>query len=721
MTATAVDVIEIVTGAGIALTQAIPGYFFNDVQVRVWKISTVAGVTTETPLVLGVDFTISKALNDDKPRAYTGTITTTAAVTALQKIAVMVWPINEQTTDFSALPHNPADYEKQHDLAAIRDQSLLEILKRSPRLPLSSIGNQLLIEPPQAGRLLIARADLLGWENGPDASDISGAQAAASSAAQDAAAAQAAQAALNLPTLTSGDAGKALVVNAGETGYLAADVSLSVADTAALKASTLMPKNIYVYSRSGSDMFVKRDWSDWSALGAYDTTYEAIVARSTVDTTKAWVRAGYMNGGEAHSEWWGIQGNASTVTADMTAEVAKIQAMMNLLEMRTLTAGGMASRLGGIARLGPGSYYVNNKLRIPSHVALRGTRVFTTTLYFDPSYAAGNCIEMGPNSSGVGNADYVFNSRIEDLYINAGNTYRGYDKAVIYTQGAHQPSGLFNVWVWGVVSIGVHFDQGLGGPANFTLDHTEIEAGTTVPTVGDKIGFKSSGGGAMINMNTCTIQGGGSTFAVGVDMRKDHLFAASTHFENMTIGFNCAQNETVRLSNTIISTSGHSTVGTVIQRSLTNNNDLVAINTSSTSIAATGLKIINDVETGFLREDGVVPFYSSSESRSTQLTAKKTVLERQATVNILSGAITVTGSYHVVDTEAAAATDDLDTINGGVTGQELIIRPASTIRDVVITNAGNIATKSGASVTLNDSSKAIRLVYDATVGKWIEP
>jgi hypothetical protein len=55
-------------------------------------------------------------------------------------------------------------------------------------------------------------------------------------------------------------------------------------------------------------------------------------------------------------------------------------------------------------------------------------------------------------------------------------------------------------------------------------------------------------------------------------------------------------------------------------------------------------------------------------------------------LTIASGAITVTGrdSFITIDTEADAATDDLDTITGGITGQTLIIRTVTGGRDVTL-------------------------------------
>lgn len=78
------------------------------------------------------------------------------------------------------------------------------------------------------------------------------------------------------------------------------------------------------------------------------------------------------------------------------------------------------------------------------------------------------------------------------------------------------------------------------------------------------------------------------------------------------------------------------------------------------------------------------------------------------TLTLASDAITVTGTYHLVDTEGAAATDDLVTINGGVDGQLLYLATLTSARDVVIKHAtGNIFC--GADRTLNTLADRICL------------
>ena len=53
-------------------------------------------------------------------------------------------------------------------------------------------------------------------------------------------------------------------------------------------------------------------------------------------------------------------------------------------------------------------------------------------------------------------------------------------------------------------------------------------------------------------------------------------------------------------------------------------------------------------------------------------------------LTIRDGEITVTQGFHTVDTESDASIDDLDTINGGATGDELILKAAHTDRTIRI-------------------------------------
>lgn len=84
-------------------------------------------------------------------------------------------------------------------------------------------------------------------------------------------------------------------------------------------------------------------------------------------------------------------------------------------------------------------------------------------------------------------------------------------------------------------------------------------------------------------------------------------------------------------------------------------------------------------------------------------------------LTIASGAITVTQGFHKIDTEADAATDNLDTINGLVTNALYLFRAENVARTVVFRHAtGNIRTSSLSNVALNDITNGIIGWYDGT-------
>ena len=81
-------------------------------------------------------------------------------------------------------------------------------------------------------------------------------------------------------------------------------------------------------------------------------------------------------------------------------------------------------------------------------------------------------------------------------------------------------------------------------------------------------------------------------------------------------------------------------------------------------------------------------------------------------LTISGGAITLTQNYHSIDTEGNAASDDLDTINGGTEGFLLVLRAEDAARTVVVKDGtGNILLPSG-DYFLDDAQRVIALIYD---------
>ena len=101
------------------------------------------------------------------------------------------------------------------------------------------------------------------------------------------------------------------------------------------------------------------------------------------------------------------------------------------------------------------------------------------------------------------------------------------------------------------------------------------------------------------------------------------------------------------------------------------------------------------------------------------LTLQSLFLSRPVPVTILSGVITVTQSSLTVDTESAAASDDLDTIKV-FSGTDLLflLRATSDSHSVVIKhNTGNILCVGNADITLDDQQDFAICRYDSSLQK----
>lgn len=84
-----------------------------------------------------------------------------------------------------------------------------------------------------------------------------------------------------------------------------------------------------------------------------------------------------------------------------------------------------------------------------------------------------------------------------------------------------------------------------------------------------------------------------------------------------------------------------------------------------------------------------------------------------------SGAITATKSFHTVDTNSDDASDNLDTINGGVEGNILVLRAQASGRTVVIRdNVGNIkVSAAGTSFSLTHVEDIAAFIFNGS--KWL--
>jgi hypothetical protein len=84
---------------------------------------------------------------------------------------------------------------------------------------------------------------------------------------------------------------------------------------------------------------------------------------------------------------------------------------------------------------------------------------------------------------------------------------------------------------------------------------------------------------------------------------------------------------------------------------------------------------------------------------------------------IASGVVEISGnfSYFSIDTESAAASDDLDTINGGNEGDVIFVEAANAARTVVLKDGtGNILTDGSVDLSLDNSQDVAQCLYDGT-------
>lgn len=89
-------------------------------------------------------------------------------------------------------------------------------------------------------------------------------------------------------------------------------------------------------------------------------------------------------------------------------------------------------------------------------------------------------------------------------------------------------------------------------------------------------------------------------------------------------------------------------------------------------------------------------------------------------VTIASGVITITSSFMGVDTEGAAATDDLVTINGGVQGDIIFIRAVNTARTIVAKHGtGNIFLDGAADKSLDNTVDMLALL-NSNGTSWVQ-
>jgi hypothetical protein len=137
------------------------------------------------------------------------------------------------------------------------------------------------------------------------------------------------------------------------------------------------------------------------------------------------------------------------------------------------------------------------------------------------------------------------------------------------------------------------------------------------------------------------------------------------------------------------------------------------------SLATELSEVLNEIG-AYINRDGLVEAVSPTLLRYFDIRYSQSVaFGPPIEVTIANGEITVAQSYHTVDTQGDAGTDDLDTINKGRDGQLVILTAANDARTVVVKHGtGNIDLDGGTDVTLDDSEDKVLLIFDEGSSKW---
>ena len=153
--------------------------------------------------------------------------------------------------------------------------------------------------------------------------------------------------------------------------------------------------------------------------------------------------------------------------------------------------------------------------------------------------------------------------------------------------------------------------------------------------------------------------------------------------------------------------------------------DQLAVNTSINMEASTLFNSSNggdDREVIFRARDNgvglveVARLQGAAEPRFAHTRPVNVLGAAAAELTIAAGAITIIAGFNTVDTEGDAATDSLDTISGGRTGDIYIFAPAIATRTVVAKHGtGNLNLAGGVDFTMDEDDDFLMLLLVGTV------
>lgn len=746
------------SGNGSTVTFAVPFYFLANADLVVKRVVSATGV--ETTLALTTDYTVTGAGDEAG-----GEVTLLAAPTALQEVVIYRDPTPTQLTDYGSNDKFPAaSHERALDKLTMIAQRTRELVERSFRLPDGYTGGaSTQIPTPDADTFLAWDEEGLALINVTVADLLT--IATAGNFVVDKFSGDGAETEFTLSS-NPGTINNIRVFIAGVHQTPDTDYSLS---GTALTFSTAPP--------SGTD----------NVLVAYATVLSSITTPADTTVTRAKLSAAmsaaislsakeYLAVGDgvtddtvALQNW--INACGSTKIAHLPDGDYKFTALTIAGDM-TFAGNG---RLVGTATSGskPTRADLTGAANSAARLALLDAYytadiTFSATSIIRGTLSIKDCLLKKSGGAGVDNrGDLTFNN-VSTHAMQVEVSRKGFLAATGFISSDSSSVGLFAEHGGRAVaqsSIIVYpSNRGLYVYDGGSIDATSSEvwnagsnglyvaySGSIICSSG-RIAFSTGAGviinyGGSINVDGATIEdstgagvvaeGGGAIYAFGATIDDNGDVGIGTSFggvvtaENATItnntsyaayangsGYIYLKGATVDLtnngggSNQIVRALG---TGTIYSEE-------PGVGSGKTALASANYSpSYNSVGNG----KAYIGIYSQDDSLVRAPGIALGVNKAPSTATISSDDITIgRSSWYRVDTEAAAATDNLDTIIGGEVGQIIILQTTNSGRDVTVNNnaagaGSSILLVGGVSFTLSNVRDSLTLQKDVD-GFWVE-
>ena len=436
----------------------------------------------------------------------------------------------------------------------------------------------------------------------------------------------------------------------------------------------------------------------------------------------------------ARPEWWGAAGDGNYTTGTGTNSTSAVQAAVDAF---STSAGN-----GGVVLFAPGQYKCN--IVLASRVTLQGSGTGSTYLF--PA-SNDSVIKSSASASTV-------HVRIRDLYID-GTANKATFTA---SDGIHLETTTSLTWIDDVEIMNVRiFNMGqygiyMGGSSASGPYVQQVRMSGVKSKNNTKAGLYVKGMVIECLYQNCMFTHNGdasnpnTVFALNSEAPYRHTFLACAFngaaAPTTVTAFDLAQSRQIGFygcdfeeANIMLKISG----------AVTNNVTVIGSQFASTNNVTSAIEVA--AVDGLVIENNKFTCSGTMTSAIYSGAATANVKHLRIGYNVYSGTITTAVNIYYnttissgainayqdvlqVDTEGAAASDDLDYIydasGTGVTaglqhGQRQIIRALNGTHTVVVKNGtGNILTADGHDIVLDENYKVVVLYWDKTKSSWIE-